>query len=700
MGLTDGAHGVVPFGVAWSWLRHGATLAGGLLCALVWMPLPPVFERRSNLFMGGVAALSIAGAVAVSWKYLLLPAPFGPEGYTFAVIVSNALGGLGFVAAAVFFLRRYLRQPHTEELVFASLTLLFGIAGLLFGFSHLWAVGWWVWHGARLLAYGILVITAYNVFQAGEEQRRQLTTAVESERKRFKDVLDMLPAYVVLLSKDYQVPFANRYFEDRFGKSNGRRCYEYLFQRNQPCENCETFKVAQTHAPHHWEWTGPDARDYDIHDFPFTDRDGSTLIMEMGIDITESKRAAAALAASEQRYRSLIVATAQIVWTTNADGEVRTDMPMWREFTGQTVEQLQGWGWIESVHAADRERTATVWRQAVATRSQYEIEYRMRRQDGQYRDMWVRGVPVMEGGTETIREWVGTCTDITERKRAQEELKRYAAELERSNGELQDFASIASHDLQEPLRKVIAFGEHLREHLGDNLDELGQDFLARMQNAAQRMSGLIEALLDYSRVTTRAQPLQPVDLLAVVFGVLTDMAERIAATHARVEFGRLPKVMADPIQLRQLIQNLVANGLKFQAKESRPVVVIEGKANGDGRCLISVRDNGIGFDEKYLDRIFRPFQRLHGRSEYEGSGMGLAICRKIVARHGGTITAHSRPGEGSTFAVTLPAASLPAASNDKVSEVSDFSTGQIETSATSETSHKRSSLWRTEKAAS
>jgi signal transduction histidine kinase len=158
--------------------------------------------------------------------------------------------------------------------------------------------------------------------------------------------------------------------------------------------------------------------------------------------------------------------------------------------------------------------------------------------------------------------------------------------------------------------------------------------------------------------------------------------------------------MADPIQLRQLIQNLVANGLKFQAKESRPVVVIEGKANGDGRCLISVRDNGIGFDEKYLDRIFRPFQRLHGRSEYEGSGMGLAICRKIVARHGGTITAHSRPGEGSTFAVTLPAASLPAASNDKVSEVSDFSTGQIETSATSETSHKRSSLWRTEKAAS
>jgi signal transduction histidine kinase len=150
--------------------------------------------------------------------------------------------------------------------------------------------------------------------------------------------------------------------------------------------------------------------------------------------------------------------------------------------------------------------------------------------------------------------------------------------------------------------------------------------------------------------------LQPVDLVPVIFGVLADLEERIAKTGARIEFGSLPKVMADPMQLRQLLQNLVANGLKFQAAGARPVVEIEGKGNGHGRCEIRVRDNGIGFEEKYLDRIFRPFQRLHGRSEYEGSGMGLAICRKIVARHGGTITAHSRPGKGSTFVVTLPAA--------------------------------------------
>jgi light-regulated signal transduction histidine kinase (bacteriophytochrome) len=229
-------------------------------------------------------------------------------------------------------------------------------------------------------------------------------------------------------------------------------------------------------------------------------------------------------------------------------------------------------------------------------------------------------------------------------------------ELERSNAELKDFASIASHDLQEPLRKVIAFGEHLKDHSGDKLDDLGLDFLARMQNAAQRMAVLIEALLQYSRVAMRARPFQAVDMLAVAFGVVADMEERIAQSQARIEFVAMPKVMADPMQMRQLMQNLVGNALKFQRPDTQPHVVIEGRTTDHGWCEISVRDNGIGFDEKYVERIFRPFQRLHGRSEYQGSGMGLAICRKVVARHGGTITAHSKPGEGSTFAVTLPAA--------------------------------------------
>ncbi len=362
-----------------------------------------------------------------------------------------------------------------------------------------------------------------------------------------------------------------------------------------------------------------------------------------------------ALRRSEERYRSLVVATAQIEWTTNPLGMVVDDLPTWRAFTGMTL--IQGWGWLASVHPDDRERAAKEWQDCVQNRSRYETEYRLRRHDGQYCHMAVRGVPVV-GEDGEVREWVGTCTDISERKQAEGELQRYMQELERSNNELQDFAAIAAHDLQEPLRKVTAFGDHLKEHCGDNLDELGRDFLARMQNAVQRMSVLIEALFQYSRVGARAEPFQPVDMLAVVFGVVADVEARISRSQARIEFTPMPKVMADATQVRQLIQNLVANALKFQRPGTRPHVVIEGRTIDHGGCEISVRDNGIGFEAKYLERIFRPFQRLHGRSEYEGSGMGLAICRKVVALHGGTITAHSRPGEGSTFVVTLPAVKI------------------------------------------
>ena len=243
--------------------------------------------------------------------------------------------------------------------------------------------------------------------------------------------------------------------------------------------------------------------------------------------------------------------------------------------------------------------------------------------------------------------------DITQQKRAEGEIRRYASQLELSNRELQDFAFVASHDLQEPLRKIQAFGDQLKAGYGERLDSEGLDYLARMHNAASRMQALIQALLNYSRVTTKARPFSLTDLASVARDVASDLEARIAETGGRVEVGDLPEIEADPTQMRQLIQNLVGNALKFHGKE-KPVVRIYGRPR-DGQYAIFVEDNGIGFEEKYLDRIFTPFQRLHGRGVYEGTGIGLAICRKIVDRHGGTITAKSSPGSGSTFIVTLPA---------------------------------------------
>jgi light-regulated signal transduction histidine kinase (bacteriophytochrome) len=226
-------------------------------------------------------------------------------------------------------------------------------------------------------------------------------------------------------------------------------------------------------------------------------------------------------------------------------------------------------------------------------------------------------------------------------------------ELERSNAELLQFAYVASHDLQEPLRKIQAFGDRLKTRYREALDERGRDYFDRMQNASKRMQSLVNNLLTLSRITTRAQPFVPVNLADVMQEMMLDLELYIERTDGRVEAGNMPTIDADPTQMRQLLQNLINNGLKFHRPEVKPVVKVYGQVLNE-ICRLIVEDNGIGFDEKYLDRIFAVFQRLHGRGEYDGTGVGLAICQKIAERHGGSITAKSTPGQGAKFIVTLP----------------------------------------------
>jgi light-regulated signal transduction histidine kinase (bacteriophytochrome) len=249
--------------------------------------------------------------------------------------------------------------------------------------------------------------------------------------------------------------------------------------------------------------------------------------------------------------------------------------------------------------------------------------------------------------------------DITSQKQIETDLREFTKRLKLSNKALEEFAYIASHDLQEPLRKVQAFGDRLVTRYNNVLDETGQDYLRRMQEAAGRMRNLIHDLLTYSRLSSSDKPFDNVDLNEVIEEIIADFESRLENMGGRIVVGELTCLEADAVQIRQVFQNLISNSLKYNRLDVPLLIEISGQhlsftSGGLPAYEITVKDNGIGFDNKYRDRIFELFQRLHSHSEYEGTGIGLAICRKIIDRHGGSIDATGKSGEGATFTLILP----------------------------------------------
>jgi len=233
------------------------------------------------------------------------------------------------------------------------------------------------------------------------------------------------------------------------------------------------------------------------------------------------------------------------------------------------------------------------------------------------------------------------------------QLLRNVTNLKRSNDDLQQFSYVASHDLQEPLRKIQAFGNLLKTEYNSVLPEEGQDYVSRMQNAAKRMQALIESLLSYSRLTSGICKVEKVDLNVTLDEVLQDLEIAVKKNDALVTFDRLPSIKADQVQIRQLFQNLISNSLKFISSDRKPIIKVRLEKETDEMCTISVSDNGVGFDPQYASKLFKPFVRLHDRGTFEGTGIGLAICHRIVERFGGGITAESELGTGSKFTFTL-----------------------------------------------
>ncbi|WP_019587874.1 PAS domain S-box protein [Deinococcus apachensis] len=517
----------------------------------------------------------------------------------------------------------------------------------------------------------------------------------------------------------------------------------------------------------------------------FTAEDESILVQlaQLAAGSVENARAVQSVRDSEARYRSLVEASSQMVWTTPPSGEFEGDQPAWRNFTGQTTGELQGRGWLQAVHLDDRPQVLREWNRAHAAKTLYQVEYRLRRADGEYRHMLVRVVPV-KGEDGEVREWVGTHTDITERKAAQAALQERDAELRamidtipqlawmadpqgwiywynqrwydytgttfeqmqgwgwrdvhhpghigrvledvsakwaagqpwegtfllrsrdgeyrwfltraiplwdergelvrwfgtntditderhlnetlearvaerteqllRSNRELEQFAYVASHDLKAPLRTVASYVQLLQRKYRGQLDDQADRYIAFTVDAVERMNVLIDDVLAYSRVG-REMRVSNVNTGRVLREVLENLEDALQERGARVTSGDLPSVRGDETQLRQVLQNLIGNAIKFQPAGRIPEVHLSAEVRGDV-VQFTLRDNGIGIAAQHFGRIFGVFQRLHRREEFNGTGVGLAIVKKIVEEHGGHIWVESQEGVGTAFHFTFPAA--------------------------------------------
>jgi PAS domain S-box-containing protein len=548
----------------------------------------------------------------------------------------------------------------------------------------------------------VLFAIVYNLLQKEIRINQALSQEAirleqEAAKTKLGSFLESTTDAFVALDRDWRYTYVNQ----RAGQLFNRRP-EDLVGKNIWQEFPEAIGQKFYHAYHRAlaeqrmiqleEYYPPWERWYENRIYP--SQEGLSIFFQ---DITLRKLAEIALQRSEKRYRTLVIATSQAVWLNDSQG-LPKEFSSWLALTGQTEDEVKGGGWLNAIHPEDREQAVQAWNYAFETKSQCFTQYQIKVENGTYRHFAVRIVPVFDNDEE-ILEWVGAHTDITERVLAEQALKEanerlefkvqertqelqlLNTELQRSNQELAQFAYVASHDLQEPLRAIMGYTQILEEEYENRFDQSAQEYMHYITDGAKRMQQLIRDLLAYSHVGTRGKAFTTTDCNVVLNQALSNLQVAITESKATIIHDPLPRVIGDKTQLVQLFQNLIGNAIKFHSSQPPQIHIgaVRGKAAKENylspytpqaaqdpaswenipnthsfqECLFWVRDNGIGIKSEYCDRIFEIFRRLHTRREFPGTGIGLAICKKIVERHDGRIWAESQPGVGTVFYFTL-----------------------------------------------
>ncbi len=372
----------------------------------------------------------------------------------------------------------------------------------------------------------------------------------------------------------------------------------------------------------------------------------------------------AALRESEDRFRTMANSMAQLAWIARPDGFIYWYNQRWYDYTGTTPEQMEGWGWT-GVHDPSRlEQVSAQWKESIATGEAFDAEFPLRGADGRFRRFLTRAIPLKDASGKVV-QWFGTNTDVEELRTAEEKVRQLNDELEHRvverttqlevvNKELEAFSYSVSHDLRAPLRHIAGFVNLLEESAGSQLPAEGQRFLHVIADSARQMGQLIDDLLVFSRMGRGELKKEAVDLDTLVTETIAGLAHDTAGRNIRWHRSQLPQVSGDRQMLRQVFVNLIANAIKYTRPRDPAEIEIGAESGPEGEVIVHVRDNGVGFDMDYADKLFGVFQRLHSDEDFEGTGIGLANVRRIVARHGGRTWAEARVDAGATFYFSLP----------------------------------------------